>query len=119
MVEGVRNTCAPKVLGRNKMRTREEYNAYMRVYMKKYMEDHPEFAKHLKRKGAERRDAQKRFALTHYGKDGNLLCCWEKCRVSDLDMLSIDHKDDSGANHREKLTKGKHRTGGGINLGII
>jgi hypothetical protein len=39
--------------------------------------------------------------LTHYGPSGQLCCSWLDCHVSDVDMLSLDHLDDSGARHRQ------------------
>ena len=46
------------------------------------------------------RRKQKLAALTHYGKGGQLHCCWNKCRVTDIDMLTIDHINDDGAQDR-------------------
>lgn len=40
-------------------------------------------------------------ALSHYGKDGKALCCWPSCKVSDPDMLTLDHVRDDGARHRK------------------
>lgn len=34
--------------------------------------------------------------LSHYGPNGTLSCCWEHCEVTDPDMLSLDHKDNTG-----------------------
>ena len=47
--------------------------------------------------------AAKGAALTHYGKGGKLLCQWPWCKVSDLDMLTLDHIKDDGAKHRKDL----------------
>jgi hypothetical protein len=41
-------------------------------------------------------------ALTHYGPEGILRCCWENCTVVDTDMLSLDHVNNDGAKHRRK-----------------
>jgi hypothetical protein len=41
--------------------------------------------------------------LTHYGDSGLLLCCWSGCEVQDLDMLTIDHVNEDGAQHRREL----------------
>lgn len=43
--------------------------------------------------------------LTRYGWRGELLCCWEKCSVSDLDMLTLDHVNDNGSEHRKEYSK--------------
>jgi len=47
--------------------------------------------------------------LTHYGPFGILKCSWPGCPIDDLDMLSLDHINNDGHEHRKK-TKGK---GGG------
>ena len=47
--------------------------------------------------------------LTHYGKDGTLQCCGEGCQVVDIDMLTLDHKNNDGARHRKEM-------GGAINI---
>ena len=39
--------------------------------------------------------------LAHYGKGNLPNCCWEGCTVIDPDMLSIDHKDNNGAEDRK------------------
>jgi hypothetical protein len=39
--------------------------------------------------------------LTHYGKAGLLLCCWEGCTCDDIDMLTLDHIENNGAEHRK------------------
>jgi hypothetical protein len=95
---------------------RKEYNTYMRVYMKKYNAEHPKFYANILKRCAERWLATKTIVLKHYGKGHRLQCCWRGCTVIDVDMLSIDHVNDNGAEHRERITKGKHRTGGGINF---
>ena len=50
----------------------------------------------------ENRAQMKLKVLSHYGKDGHLLCCWPDCIVIDPDMLTIDHMDNSGAEERKK-----------------
>jgi hypothetical protein len=52
-----------------------------------------------------RREIVKSEVLTHYGKDGTLMCCWEGCTIVDLDMLSLDHTKDNGAEHRRQEGK--------------
>ena len=39
--------------------------------------------------------------LTHYGKNRHCLCCWPGCRITDDDMLSIDHIKDNGSQMRK------------------
>ena len=38
--------------------------------------------------------------LSHYGKDGTLRCRWSGCECVDIDMLTLDHVGDNGAEHR-------------------
>jgi hypothetical protein len=38
--------------------------------------------------------------LTHYGKIGQLRCCWFRCLVSDIDMLTLDHIRNNGSEER-------------------
>jgi hypothetical protein len=45
--------------------------------------------------------------LTHYGKNGELKCCWQDCEVTDIDMLSLDHINNDGASHRRDAVTGK------------
>jgi hypothetical protein len=51
----------------------------------------------------------KKIVLTFYGKDclGDLnkqsKCCWPKCNVIDLDMLTLDHINNDGAKHRNSV----------------
>jgi hypothetical protein len=91
-------------------------NAYMREYMRAYRLKNPAlYAKKLRRNNAKNLEAKTKV-LTHYGLDGKLACCWKDCLTSDIDVLSVDHIADNGANHREQLTKGKRRTGGGLNF---
>ena len=92
--------------------TRDERNAYNR----RYRTEHPEF--HARTLAKVRIHTQKRKirVLTHYGKGGKLCCRWSRCRVRDVDMLSIDHVTDNGADHREAVTEGRYRTGGGMSM---
>lgn len=57
-------------------------------------------------------------ALSHYGKNGILLCCWDQCAVSDIDMLTLDHVKNDGASHRRELG-GKDRAGPAIYRWVI
>ena len=54
-------------------------------------------------------DALKLEVLSHYGPNCTLGCCWEGCTVIDVDMLSLDHVNNDGAEHRR--TVGKNKTG--------
>ena len=41
--------------------------------------------------------------LSHYGKEGNLQCCWPECVIIDPDMLSLDHIKNDGGEHRRRV----------------
>ena len=88
----------------------------MRLYLRERYRNDPEFREKDKRRIRTANRKLKEKVLTHYGKEGKLLCTWRNCFIDDLDMLSIDHEKDNGAQHRDKLTKGKHRGGGGLNF---
>jgi hypothetical protein len=58
----------------------------------------------LRTENARKRNARqllKTELLTHYG-GGQLRCCWDNCPITDIDMLTIDHVDNSGAEHRRQ-----------------
>jgi hypothetical protein len=44
--------------------------------------------------------------LSHYGPDGKLQCAWPDCTVTDVDMLSLDHINNDGAQDRKSGTRG-------------
>lgn len=48
---------------------------------------------------------RKTAALEHYGKNGRALCCWDGCEISDIDMLTLDHIANNGAEHRRSYSK--------------
>lgn len=78
----------------------------------------PAFRDYCREKNRESANRIKLDTLTHYGKGGKLKCCWRKCQVTDIDMLSLDHEDDSGAKKRKEGERtgarfyGKLRTSG-------
>jgi hypothetical protein len=96
-----------------KYRTDPEYrnkviSSKMLIYEKKTPEERRRYINDLRRRNKEE-------VLTHYGEHGKLKCCWEHCNVCDLDMLSLDHIHDDGAEHRRKLGKkvrGTYQFGG-------
>lgn len=47
--------------------------------------------------------------LTHYGKNGMLLCNWPDCEVIDPDMLSLDHINNDGHIERKNSWSGSGR----------
>ncbi len=55
------------------------------------------YANHSKRKSYSRNRnlSVKKEVLTHYS-GGSLKCCWHECEVSDIDVLTLDHVDNSG-----------------------
>lgn len=59
------------------------------------------------------RNAQKLSVLTHYSSNNILCCSWEGCNITDIDMLTLDHTEDSGAEHRReiKISGGTHMYG--------
>jgi hypothetical protein len=38
--------------------------------------------------------------LSFYGKNKKLACCWRRCAVHDVDMLTLDHIENGGTIHR-------------------
>lgn len=44
--------------------------------------------------------------LTHYG-NGELRCVWSECNIIDVDMLTLDHVNNDGAEHRKQLGHNK------------
>src|SRR5208282_117226 len=44
---------------------------------------------------------RKTRVLTHYGKNGELKCCWTGCEISDVDILTLDHVNNDGASQRK------------------
>ena len=88
-----RERCEPCATKRTKKRN---YAAHL-----KWREEKPDQAKVALRRTRINSNARlKKETLSHYGKDGKAVCCWPKCRVTDLDMLSIDHIADNGKTHR-------------------
>lgn len=57
-------------------------------------------------RSSEQRQELKTVVMAHYGKSGEPVCCWPDCQMGDLDMLTIDHIKDDGAEDRKKNGKG-------------
>jgi hypothetical protein len=96
-----------------KRRNTEQHRADNLSYRRKWREDHPHgchihgcIQPLLRGKFCEKhtimRRSRKVEVLTHYGKNKCLQCCWDGCTVIDLDMLSIDHVNNDGAEDRRK-----------------
>lgn len=85
---------------------------YMKAYLRGYRKTHKEQLKKYeeRRDKVQRRADYKKFlleakitVLTHYGKDGHLQCCWPGCIETDVDVLTCDHINDDGAEHRKRV----------------
>ena len=90
----------------------QDHKKQMAEHRQKWEQENPEQAKkmHL----ASTRESNLRLkleVLAHYGPDGKLQCCWPDCSVNDVDMLSLDHVNNDGAEDR----RSKKRGPGGIN----
>jgi hypothetical protein len=85
------------------------------IYLKNYYQEHREslILQANKYQSANREAGRARSfeikieVLTHYGKDGQLKCCWPDCNITDIDMLSLDHINNDGAGHRKEISTGK------------
>ncbi len=51
----------------------------------------------VKESNAKSNQRAKNDALSHYGKGGKAVCCWDGCDVDDPDLLTIDHIHNDGA----------------------
>jgi hypothetical protein len=69
---------------------------------KTYAQEHPEQEKARHRK---KRANLKVEVLTHYGPEQKLKCNWPNCKIEDIDMLTLDHIRDDGAEHRRNLSR--------------
>lgn len=77
-------------------------DAVHKARRKKYYHDHKE---HWRAYGRVQNFNHKLKVLTHYGPNGELRCSWPGCQVDDIDMLSLDHKNNDGYAHRRVLTR--------------
>lgn len=69
------------------------------------------YCAHREQRLQERRDYRIRLKLellTHYGVSGRAECCWPECGITDMDMLTLDHINDNGAEHRKQLSSSSH-----------
>jgi len=113
----------PEVRREKERRYAKAHPEVIRAQRKRYFEKHPEarekaraYAKtHPQQRTPEQKRAKqnkkverrKLTVLTHYGPQGTLGCCWEGCSVTNIDMLTLDHLNDDGAEQRRALGKGK------------
>jgi hypothetical protein len=79
------------------------YKARNASRRKAYRALHPEY-------NAEYAVRVKIEVLSHYGPEGELCCSWPQCEVTDVDMLSLDHVNNDGAQDRKnrKNFSGEH-----------
>ena len=75
----------------------EEVKVKIRESVSKWRKDHPELNKSRTR---DSHTEAKQQVLSHYGKGGITQCCWKDCSVTDLDMLTLDHINNDGAEKR-------------------
>ena len=94
---------------KHKERIKKVNAAYRRAHVDQYRaygRKHDQAHRLTKRRTTnKRRRRNKIAALTYYGKDGRMQCCWRKCLIRDIDMLSIDHINNDGARHRKKKNR--------------
>jgi hypothetical protein len=87
----------------DKARRREKY-AIDPVYREKYKERKRLYrlskANHFNKLSRAYNIKTKIQVLTYYGPNGVLQCSWPECNVIDIDMLTLDHVDNSGAGDR-------------------
>lgn len=70
---------------------------------RKWVKANPLKRKKFAREWARRKGLVAKIAVfSYYGKNKKPLCKWRGCSIDDLDMLSLDHIDDSGAKDRRK-----------------
>jgi len=80
----------------HRMANLKEYTRRDAAYHKLYKE------RNKKRKKASDSSVKKEV-LAHYGPEGHLRCAWKSgCSVTDVDMLSLDHINDNGAEERRQ-----------------
>ncbi len=70
---------------------------------KKYPEEMKKYHREWQR---ENNIEVKTEVLTHYGKEGGLICCWKDCQITDIDMLSLDHINNDGKKDRDNGLRG-------------
>ena len=83
-------------------------------YKKKHVERsrlhkqrYPAQTAEYERKRQSRREHEiKTEVLMHYGLMGRLQCSWAECEVTDIDMLSLDHIHNDGAQDRNSSQRG-------------
>ncbi len=83
----------------------QKHKVKRNVYNREYAKGHlPERAVSAKRS----RVKAKREVLSHYGRNGIAQCCWNGCDVADIDVLTVDHIYNDGA---QKRRDGTHARG--------
>lgn len=87
---------------------RAKHRKKILTYHKKYYREHKKAARNyqISRRSKTRADAQilKIKCLAYYGPEKKVQCSYPKCDIVDSDMLSLDHINNDGANHRKRLS---------------
>jgi hypothetical protein len=86
------------------------YLNYQRRHRPKQKEYRRRNRARLARWGERYRAMLKLDALTYYGKNGRLQCCWHNCDETDVDVLTLDHiNDDGGRGRRDREHGSGHK----------
>jgi hypothetical protein len=72
--------------------------------METYYRHHKEYRLHYRKYIKNKREEQKTIIFNHYSNGKN--CC-ELCGIIDMDVLSVDHIDGNGTQHRKDM-RGRH-----------
>lgn len=80
---------------------RKTYNA---AISRKYRMAHK---KEINQRAIDLHQQEKIEVLSHYGLSGKLQCNWADCSITDVDMLSIDHTNNDGAEDRRNSIRGQ------------
>jgi hypothetical protein len=90
----------------NKEKARKSNRDHYHTHKSDYAERQREKMKDPKERSAHRERNNNRNlelkvnVLSHYSLNHELRCSWKKCLVSDVDMLSLDHIENNGAEDR-------------------
>ena len=81
------------------------FGCSLRTYQRQYRAAHPGFNAAAVRRYESKIKLE---ILTHYGPCGIVRCNWIGCFINDIDMLSLDHVNNDGGEHRKALSGGVH-----------
>ena len=85
-------------------KTAEERADYLKEYRINTPSNLPRLGRNRRLEMISRQNT-KSEVLAHYGPERKLQCCWEGCPERDVDVLSIDHIDNTGHQHRKDQPK--------------